>query len=290
MANENKDKKTVKIVPIMMGSIGLGIVLWGVLISLLFILIPKDHDGLGRELKAFLFTEGSGIRMARKALQEKYGEEFIIHDVWSKSPGEFYADCSPVSNEEVVFQAVFWNDGSGIEYDEYLQGVISRKISDRFQEELGQIFDDCYVYTSIPYTAGVEFDNVPETTIEQYVKRYREERSEGGYWVVYVFINLEREQEGDVEREYEYFSQVGSKWIEKKQTPNIYIELYGVDEETRNWCEEYFSIKSEPRGEFTSMEFKNPYFSIRYIEGEITKTFEEYKEYKESRSSLLKEE
>lgn len=281
MENENEDKKIAKMVTITVASMFLGVVL----IILLFIFLPKFLNGPVRKLRASLSSEA----MAAELLREKYGEEFIVHSVWSKSPSDFYADCSPVSNEEVVFQAVLWKDGSGIEYDEYLQGVISRKFSDRFQEELGQIFDDCYVYTSILYDARVEFDNVPETTIEQYVEKYREVHGEGGYWVVFVFVNLEKEQEGGVEREYEYFLQMGSELIEK-QMPDIYIELYGVDEETRNWCENYFSVNATERDEFTSMEAKNPCFSIRYKKGKIKQTFEEYKEYIESRSSSLKEE
>ncbi|MDE7251319.1 MAG: hypothetical protein K2O32_00030 [Acetatifactor sp.] len=285
MNSEDEDKRIVKIAKIVF--ITVASTFLGVFISLIF-LLRFEYYLPGAKIMAYIDPEEPIIEMAEKALQKKYREEFIVHDVWSKASNECYADCSPVSNEEVVFLAVLGKDG-GIEYDEYLQGVISRKISDRFQEELGQIFDDCYVYTSMPYTAAVEFDNVPDTTIEQYVEKYREEYGESGCWVIRIFINLEREQEGDVEREYEYFSQIVSELIERNQTPDIYIDLYGVDEETRNWCENYFSVNAIERGKFTSMEAKNPYFSIRYKEGEITKTFEEYKEYIESRSSLLKE-
>ena len=289
MANGHKVNKEVKTVPVMLGAIAIGIVLSVVLIGLLSVLIPKYFDEPIREIKNFMYTEESGIQMAKKALQEKYGEEFIIHDVYSKSQSDFFANCSPLANEKVVFQAVLWKDGRGIEYDEYIQGLIEWKISERFQEELKQIYDDCYVYTFIPYAAKVKFDNVPDTTIEQYVEKYKEEHGEIGNWVICIFINLEREKEGDVEREYEYFAHVGLEQ-EKSHMPNIYFDLYGVDEETKNWCENYFNEKAVMGSEFTTMESKNPYFSIRYIGGEITKTLEEYKEYKELRNSLLYEE
>ncbi|MCM1090894.1 MAG: hypothetical protein NC413_08600 [Muribaculum sp.] len=289
MANRHKANKVVRTVPVMLGSIAIGIVLWSVLIGLLFIVIPQYFEEQIREIRPFLYTEARGIKMAKKALQEKYGEEFIIHDVWSKASHEFYADCSPVSNEEIVFQAVFWNDGRGIEYDEYIQGVISWKISERFQQELEQIYDDCYVHTFISYAAAVEFDNVPDTTIEQYAEKYQKEHEGRGRWIIDVFINLEQEQEGDIEREYEYLSQIGLEQ-EKSQMPDIYFDLYGVDEETKNWCENYFSTHALERGEFTTMESKNPYFYIRYKDGEITRSLEEYREYKELRNSLLYEE
>lgn len=297
MQNENNEKKTVKTVTIVMGSLGLGVVLWGALISLLFVLIPKDHDVSGAKIKKFIdpeefiYTEESGIEMAKKALRKRYGEEFIVHNVWSEASNKFYVDCSPVSNEEVVFEAALWKDGSGIMFDEYIQGVIARKVSDRFQEELGQIFDDCYVHSAVPpYGVTLKVDNVHDTTIEQYVEKDKEEYGVAGPWVICIFINLEREQEGDVERAYDYFKQVGSELIRKEQTPDIYFDIYGVDEETRNWCENYFSVNATERDEFTSMEAKNPYFSIRYKKGKIKQTFEEYKEYIESRSSSLKEE
>ncbi|MDE7251317.1 MAG: hypothetical protein K2O32_00020 [Acetatifactor sp.] len=244
---KNKDMETVKTVSVIMVSLFFGIILWGVLFNLFSILSLMYLDEPIREVKAFLYTEGSGIEMAKKALQEKYGEEFIIHDVYSKSPSDFWAECSPVSNEEVVFKAAIWKDGSGMVYDDYVPGILAREIEKEIEGELQKYYDSVFVkvYQSGGWTVhSAEVDSMKDMSLEEYVKRLDSSRC-------WIDIGIDAEEGKDYLEEYAFYVSMQEKISDKKMFP-MHVVYYNMDAELQEWCNDYFTQYAGAHGTYDS--------------------------------------
>ncbi len=214
--------------------------------------------------------------MAEEALEEKYGEEFIVHDVWSKSPHDFYATCSPKANEEVVFKAVLWKDDGEIEYDEYVQGIVARQISDKLESELQEYFGGCVVRTHVFYEPDLLFDNVLNVSLKDYANETEE--------CCLVEIYFE-EDYGFIDKEYEYFSVFLQNQIINKEIPEIAVGVYKTDKDSVDWCREYFKTHSEGYSEYTDKRSGWKKMSFGYLENHINETYEEYKKQREEMMS-----
>ncbi|MDE7251316.1 MAG: hypothetical protein K2O32_00015 [Acetatifactor sp.] len=231
MENENEDKRIVKIVTITMASMFLGVVL----IILSFIFLPKFLNGPGRRL----FPEGK-IAMTKRVLREKYGEEFIVHDVYSKASHEYFADCSPVSNEEIVFQAAVWKDGSGVVYDEYIQNIVAREIEKGIEEELQKYYDSVFVKVYI--TGGVdvlygEVKSAQDVTMEEYIKRVNPSRC-------WIDVGIDAEDGKDhLEEEYAFYESIQEK-INNQKCPPLHVVCYNMDAELQEWCNDFFTYNA----------------------------------------------
>lgn len=241
MQGENEDKKIVKIVTITMASMFLGVVI----IILSFILLPKFLNGPGRRL----FPEGK-YSMTKRVLREKYGEEFIVHDVYSKASHEYFADCSPASNEEIVFQAAVWKDGSGVVYDKYLQGIVAMEIEKEMEEELKKYYNSVFVKVYITCGADAdtrygEVNSVQDVTMEEYVKKVNPIRC-------WIDIGIDAEEGNDhLEEEYAFYESMQEE-ISDKKIPPLHMVCYNMDAELQEWCSSYYTQNAEAYGTYTS--------------------------------------
>ena len=72
-----------------------------------------------------LCLEGCNMRgltkesITRKALKDKYGEEFSVYELDVDGP-EWYATVSPLNNSEILFNARISSDGT-VSYDNYFR-------------------------------------------------------------------------------------------------------------------------------------------------------------------------
>ena len=270
MANENKDKKTVKIVSIMMVSMFLGVVL----IMLSFIFLPKFLNGPGRRL----FPEGK-ISMTKRVLREKYGEEFIVHDVYSKASHEYFADCSPVSNEEVAFRAAVWKDGSGVVYDEYLESIVARELKNEIEEELQKYFDSVFVKVYLSYRVGSdtfyeEVNSMQDVTMEAYVKIVNPS------WCR-IDIGIDAEEGNEhLEEEYAFYESMQKK-ISDKKIPPMDVYYYNMDTELQEWCRNYFTQHGQAHGTYDSKCHECNEMTYRCTTEGISITYDEFKTMRE---------
>ena len=94
------------------------------IISLLLILslLSITLTGCGKWMQRF-YSDKHLEKIAKKALYEKYNEEFEVRNIYQQVWTEFYAVCSPVKDETVVFEARFYKDGRLI-YDYYMDETI----------------------------------------------------------------------------------------------------------------------------------------------------------------------
>lgn len=228
-------------------------------------------------------TESQMKRVAEKTLQEKYGEEFEIHYVWSRDASIFYATCSPKSNLDVVFEAQVYKDGSGLFEDEYLQGLVSRQISDRFEAKLQEVFgEDCYVHTHFYFDPPTideimegwkgevpSLDYFKNATVEDYYVMVEEPML-----AVKIIINKEKlnySKEKAID-EFDCFSEL----YENEPMKEGGFSCYFADEQTFNECKKYFQKVNKARGEFDNIVDGIIRFGFGFDEGKINKSVEEY--------------
>ena len=229
--------------------------------------------GCSRNLRNYFYTEESLKRVAAKALKEKYDEEFVIHDVWSKNQTTFFALCSPKYDNEVDFKADIYKDGSGVYADGYVQGIIAEQINENLQEDFQSLFKDCYTraemynYYNLPI-----FENVKDITIEEYLSQVNVDFA--GYD---VFILSSEVSQETVDAEYEMFSKKIQDKVINGIIPDVVVDLYFVDEQMLKMSREYYATYEIHDSDFEKALDNYPNISFAYPDNKINKTYEEYK-------------
>ena len=219
--------------------------------------------------KNYIHTESSLKREAADALEEKYNEEFTIHKVWIKNQTTFYATCSPEDEQDIVFEAQVYKDGSGVYSDQYIQGAVAKQLEERLQPRLETVFEDCFVKVTFPIVEK-PLDYYNGVTIEKYLELYDEE-----HLYIQVFVNM-KEQNDDEQAlvsQFECFSHL----LDEEGIKEGGVTCYFAEENRIDACRDYFKVESIERG--GSEVFRDlKYFGFGYDEGIINKTFEQYEE------------
>lgn len=138
-------------------------------------------------------------------LNEKYGEEFVIHNFETKNSGgggngvpnldylfdfsgrfiSYHAICSPKANEEIIFEASIATNGSKVN-EEYPHAVIKHLIKEEVEMAISKYSDNyaVYVYMSKPKSmhndtktqeyleSVVPFTKASDISIKSYNEKY----------------------------------------------------------------------------------------------------------------------
>ena len=231
--------------------------------------------GCSKNLRNYFYTEESLKRVAAKALKEKYDEEFVIHDAWTRDQTSFYVTCSPKNDMDVVFEANVYKDGSGVYEDEYLQGVVAKQLNEKYQQEFQQLFKGCFVRSTVRY-AKTDLENVSDITIEDYMNQY-DIQGAFSFWGLDVFVLLPETSWDTIDAEYKLLSEKIQDEINAGRLPEIVLNIYFVDDETMKWCKEYFKVNSYCYTEFYNAVESYPNIGIGYPTQKINMSYEEYK-------------
>jgi S-adenosylmethionine/arginine decarboxylase-like enzyme len=142
-------------------------------------------------------------RLILSLLNEKYGEEFIVHSIESQGSGgngvpnlkalfdfsgrytRYNTICSPKSNEEILFEAYEREKGTVL-YDDYPHAVVKHLIKEEVEKVISKYSDNfaVYVYMSKPkhmpndtktyeyLESVVPFTKASDITIKSYNEKY----------------------------------------------------------------------------------------------------------------------
>ncbi|MCM1102467.1 MAG: hypothetical protein NC398_13930 [Acetatifactor muris] len=214
--------------------------------------------------------------MAEKSLKKKYGEEFIIHNVWERDQTRFFADCSPKDNPRAVFLASIYKNGGGVFDDEYAEAVVALEVDDILRDGFEEAFENCYVKSHVSkFYTRPEFESPKILTLEEYLE------ATDTRIMCYVFADNSNGSEKVAEREYRYLSEILPQKVEEGGIgDNIFdaMQVYFTDEEMVKESEEYFLLNTDIRGEFDSKTYKCNWFFCSYQDKKISKSYEEYLE------------
>ncbi|MCM1326205.1 MAG: hypothetical protein NC243_02835 [Lachnoclostridium sp.] len=229
--------------------------------------------GCGSDLKSFFLSDASMKRMAKEDLKERYGEEFVVHEVWSLSWHTYAATCSPKADDRVVFEIGAYKDGTGIYSENYGKSVVAAQISQKLEEELQEYFPNCYVNTYVSIQTGyLNVDNVRDLTMEEYAERCLRERC-----CVDVYVDKEALRDESIANEYQYFSETLQGEIKTGKIPNIdIVEIYYMDADQLQNCRKYF--KENCQGNSSEVAEGCYEFWFGYSYEKVSKTYEEYEE------------
>ena len=262
METKKKEKKIAKIVTLIMASMFLGVL----------VLVFKSFAGSDG-------MEEREMKLAQKELKKKYGKEFIIRDVYSRSPDTFYVHCSPAFNKKLVFRAEIYRDGRGVYQDEYLQGIVAREMEKEIEAELKKYYDSIFVQV---YPSGVGkrkeleqvVDGIKDITMEEYVRSFEPSMCR-------VDIGIDAKEGNDhLEEEYAFYESMQEKIGSQKMVP-MYVIYYQMDAELQEWCDNYFTRYSEAPGIYTGKRSKcNKMEFDCAVEG-ISVTYDEFKTMRE---------
>lgn len=164
------------------------------IVTLLFVCILFS----GCDFRNYFYSEDSLKRIAESALEKKYGVEFVIYHAWDRSPTMFYADCSPVDDREIVFEAVVRKNGNGIVSDGYVMGILEQQIRDILQPDFEDVFTTSYQRSQFMY-----YSNVPDIERPQEIKLEEYLNTVDVDFVVYeVYVDLAQTSTGTLDKEY----------------------------------------------------------------------------------------
>ncbi|MCM1528271.1 MAG: hypothetical protein NC091_13640 [Bacteroides sp.] len=228
----------------------------------------------GCDLRNYIYTEDSLKKVAEKSLKKKYGEEFVIHNVWDRDQTRFFADCSPKDNRDAVFLATIYKNGKGVFDDDYPEAVVELEVDELLRDGFDEVFENCYVKSYvIQFYTRPEFDSPRSLTLETYLEATNTRIG------CYVFVENSDISKEDIEREYQYLSETLPNDVKEGGITDGQfrdIRIYFVDKEVVEKCETYFLTHMDIRGEFDSETSKYIRFSDYYENGKLSQSYEEY--------------
>lgn len=122
-----------------------------------------------------------------KALEERYGEEFVVVDSYIGKAnwlniGSLEAVCHPAENENLTFKASYGISNKNLGDDNYIQAIVREEAYAEMEEILSEYYTDFYldVRVSQPMIEYAEredypsFTNILDVSIASYEEKYGE--------------------------------------------------------------------------------------------------------------------
>ena len=178
------------------------------------------------------------------ALEEKYGEEFICHDIRNNGGNSYFGICSPINNQDIKFETLFFSGGT-IKYDEYYSSCVAEKIEDIVDAQLKDIFEDYYLhsYLTLPLKSYESDDTCAENIrnklidIETYVNMANKKSGYAPVIMFYLCVNSSEPSKLSFEEEYDILFNIFTKVDELGINSSIVLKF--VPEETYKDCTKY---------------------------------------------------
>ena len=198
--------------------------------------------GLGNSI----YSEARLKQIAMKSLYEKYGEKFVVHHAWSRSAEWFYADCSPESNSDIVFEATINKNGDGVEADGYVLEIIGNEIASMLQDDVQEVFDGCYTRECFTnYFKSQTIEDLKTHSIEENIRML-----DFNLVSFQIYVDTEKIRQNKFEQEYKMFSETIQNKIVNGIIPNLDVKIFFVDDEMLKECEDYFHKSYYRRNSF----------------------------------------
>ena len=241
---------------------------WIALILIICVFLAGCNGG------ASIYSEARLKQIAMKSLYEKYGEKFVVHHAWSRSAEWFYADCSPESDPDIVFEATINKNGDGVEADGYVLEIIGNEITSMLQDDVQEVFEGCYTRECFTnYFKSPPIENLENYSIEENIRML-----DFNLVSFQIYVDTEKIKYNQIEQEYKLFSETIQKKITNGIIPNLDVRIYFVDDEMLKECEDYFHQSYNIRNSFDVKLDNTQAIHFYYKDGEISITENEYAE------------
>ncbi len=162
-----------------------------------------------------------------ETLYQKYGEEFEVHYVMAAGQ-VFTAECSPVDNEEIIFNVRIEDDETPDESDEYAQAYIAYQLTERYKEDLSAYFPNAYFHSRMHLPYGADIPEFKNQSLEDFFGEVNPEESTI-FLDIYYYDDEYYPQK--YEEEFDYFTRINDENILRGKAVPITVTIYKVTPE-----------------------------------------------------------
>lgn len=186
-------------------------------------------------------TKDQTIKYVQDTLQEKYSEDFSVKNLairsgssWDANP-ILLADCSPISDENIVFEIEVYVRGKDEDrirrmYDNYIQNVVRKQLKQTIDEVLAENYENFVSQVFVTplnywYDSGLRSAN--NATIKNFSESFTD--NDDNYTLVYIAI---KESEKDFDKIKNALQELSNNFY----SLNVSIDCYYTDEHTIEQC------------------------------------------------------
>ena len=196
-------------------------------------LILSMHSGCG------MFTNYKAI--AEKALEDKYGEEFICYSTWDEGGDDYFAKLAPTSDESMKFMAAITTKNKSCYYDKYIEAIVGKQVADIVYQEMDDIWSEYYVRVAIN-GQGLDINKTNNLSVESYYTYF--EYSEADRPHIEIVINDDQNCEIDYELEYEKLLKIAYQLPTQDVSYYLYFVCNDKYSEYQKWFYDNYAIYS----------------------------------------------
>ncbi|MBD5130359.1 MAG: hypothetical protein HDT43_10645 [Ruminococcaceae bacterium] len=190
--------------------------------------MPSYWDGL---------TKAGARAYIQNALRDKYGEEFVVKEL-AKRSGYYFtdllADCSPSSDESLVFQVECWNfknhDRELI--DTYIQSIVGREMRNKAENVLSKYCENFAVEVYV-YGLASDYDSKIQSADMATIENFTNALPDDNLSVVWIAFD-----ENEIGDKYDETIKYIEEIVKDFGLSNCYIDCYFVSLDIVNQCNE----------------------------------------------------
>lgn len=198
-----------------------------------------------------------------ETLYQKYGEEFFVRSVTAAGK-VYYAQCSPIENEGIIFEVRIEDDGSPDEKDDYACYYIASLLDKKYKEDLDELFPDALFHSHLNLPYGTTISELNGKAIEDVLQEVKGEDS-------LVFLDIyycdNDEYAKEYEKEFDYFSRINADNILQGKAVPLIVTLYKVSPEEKAKLAEFYKSHNT----WMESNYCQEIFGCFYVGGDVNK-------------------
>lgn len=220
--------------------------------------MPSYWDGL---------TKREAQEYIQNALQEKYGEEFVVKSMGIRS-GQYYrelvADCSPKSDKDIVFriEANHFSENRTLR-DEYIRNVVRKQMKKNIDDILTRYYDIYAVEVNVLgldpfYDSGIYLSNekIIKAFSESFVRNDSEDSNKTNVWIV-----IKKSEQVDIDKLKNALQEMTFEFY----SLNVYIDCFFGDQEIINICNEKANSLTTSHFEVMDITYDSDFRRERFV-------------------------
>ena len=157
------------------------------------------------------YSKSQCVQLVEEALEEKYGEEFVVADIhvgaggWYGVSGPLVATCYSKSNDSLFFEAEYNKFGDAGELDDkYIQEIVAKQIKSIINTVLAKYYDNFAVEIDINGLVPAydpEITNTADATVEGFSTAMNKDDKKlySNGWIVLEDSQLNKYSEDEIE-------------------------------------------------------------------------------------------
>lgn len=221
----------------------------------------------------YLYTDEMCEDIAKKALQERFGEEFEVRSMYTDYWRHFYAVCTPEKHEDIVFTAKIGKNGE-LYSEDYFESIIGKQIKNYISYDIEELWPGTYVHIE---KSDIKDKNKYDgsyysITLEDYMRS----TNDTGFAIADVYIPISISNKVSIEKEYYFWQEEIGEKIRDREIPRLSFRVWFLNDQIMKQIPAFYKEDEYKRVENLVGE---PNYHFGYDDDyNMILTYEEYKE------------